>query len=44
MSPSDTLLQPAFWPLSVMVFLPAIVAALLSLPIVPRAKIGRAHV
>ena len=30
--------QPAFWPLTVIVFLPAVVALLLSLPIIPKAR------
>jgi len=30
--------QPAFWPLTLMLFLPALVAAFLSLPIVPRGR------
>ena len=38
MSPTDTLVQPALWPLSAIVFLPALVAAFLSLPIVPKAR------
>ncbi|MFM7289677.1 MAG: NuoM family protein, partial [Planctomycetia bacterium] len=38
MSPIDTLAQPALWPLSTIVFLPALVAAFLSLPIVPKAR------
>jgi len=38
MSPTDTLTQPALWPLSAIVFLPALVAAFLSLPIVPKAR------
>jgi NADH-quinone oxidoreductase subunit M len=38
MSPIDTLVQPALWPLSAIVFLPALVAAFLSLPIVPKAR------
>ena len=38
MSPTDTLAQPALWPLSAIVFLPALVAAFLSLPIVPKAR------
>ena len=35
---ADTLAQPAFWPLTLLVFLPALVAAVLSLPIVPKAR------
>ncbi|MEI6257167.1 MAG: NADH-quinone oxidoreductase subunit M [Planctomycetota bacterium] len=38
MPPLDTLVQPALWPLSAIVFLPALVAAFLSLPIVPKAR------
>jgi len=38
MSPTDTLAQPALWPLTTIVFLPALVAAFLSLPIVPKAR------
>ena len=38
MSPTDTLNQPALWPLTAIVFLPALVAAFLSLPIVPKAR------
>ena len=38
MPPVDTLAQPALWPLSLIVFLPAAVAAFLSLPIIPRAR------
>ena len=38
MSPTDTLAQPALWPLTAIVFLPALVAAFLSLPIVPKAR------
>ena len=38
MSPADTLTQPALWPLSMIVFLPALVAAVLSLPIIPKAR------
>ncbi len=43
MNPADVLsqpelVQPAFWPLTVIVFLPAIVAAVLSLPIIPKAR------
>ncbi|MBU6275618.1 MAG: NADH-quinone oxidoreductase subunit M [Planctomycetes bacterium] len=30
--------QPAFWPLTLMLFLPALVAAFLSLPIIPRGR------
>ena len=32
------LTQPALWPLSAIVFLPALVAAVLSLPVIPRAR------
>ena len=38
MPPVDTLSQPAVWPLSAIVFLPALVAAVLSLPIIPKAR------
>jgi NADH-quinone oxidoreductase subunit M len=38
MNPTDALMQPAFWPLTVIVFLPAVVAAMLSLPIIPKAR------
>jgi NADH-quinone oxidoreductase subunit M len=38
MLPTETLSQPALWPLSAIVFLPALVAAFLSLPIVPKAR------
>jgi len=38
MSPADALSQPALWPLSAIVFLPAIVAAVLALPIIPKAR------
>ena len=34
----DALPQPALWPLTLIVFLPAFVAALLSLPIIPKAR------
>ena len=34
----ESLTQPAFWPLSIIVFLPALVAAFLSLPILPKGK------
>ena len=34
----ESLTQPAFWPLSIIVFLPALVAAFLSLPIIPKGK------
>jgi len=40
MSPSDAITQPGLWPLSLLVFLPALVAAVLSLPIVPRGRDG----
>jgi len=32
------LTQPAFWPLTAIVFLPALVAAVLALPIIPKAR------
>ena len=38
MPPADSLAQPALWPLSAIVFLPAVVAALLALPIIPKAR------
>ena len=38
MPPSASLVQPALWPLSLIVFLPAFVAAFLSLPIIPKAR------
>jgi NADH-quinone oxidoreductase subunit M len=38
MPPSASLVQPALWPLSLIVFLPAVVAAFLSLPIIPKAR------
>lgn len=38
MDPTASLTQPALWPLSAIVFLPAVVAAFLSLPIVPKAR------
>jgi NADH-quinone oxidoreductase subunit M len=38
MSPADAFSQPALWPLSVIVFLPAVVAAVLALPVIPRAR------
>ncbi|MFM7412328.1 MAG: hypothetical protein ACKO6E_03860, partial [Planctomycetota bacterium] len=34
----ETLTQPALWPLSLIVFLPALVAAVLSLPLIPRGR------
>jgi len=34
----ETLTQPALWPLSLIVFLPALVAAALSLPLIPRGR------
>jgi NADH-quinone oxidoreductase subunit M len=34
----DALPQPALWPLTTIVFLPALVAAVLSLPIIPKAR------
>jgi NADH-quinone oxidoreductase subunit M len=34
----DALAQPAFWPLTTIVFLPALVAAVLALPIIPKAR------
>ena len=38
MIPTDAITQPALWPLSIIVFLPALVAAVLALPIVPKAR------
>jgi NADH-quinone oxidoreductase subunit M len=38
MSPADTIVQPALWPLSLIVFLPALVAAVLALPVIPKAR------
>jgi len=38
MSPVDTLAQPALWPLTAIVFLPALVAAVLSLPIFSKGR------
>jgi NADH-quinone oxidoreductase subunit M len=38
MSPIVPLAQPALWPLSLIVFLPAAVAAFLSLPVIPKAR------
>ena len=38
MPPSASLVQPALWPLSLIVFLPAVVAAFLSLPIIQKAR------
>ena len=35
MAPAE---NPAFWPLTLIVFLPALVAAVLSLPIFPKAR------
>jgi NADH-quinone oxidoreductase subunit M len=35
---TDAITQPALWPLSIIVFLPALVAAVLALPIVPKAR------
>jgi NADH-quinone oxidoreductase subunit M len=40
MAPSEVIAQPALWPLSLLVFLPALVAVFLSLPIVPRGRDG----
>ena len=34
MSPADTIAQPALWPLSLIVFLPALVAAVMALPVI----------
>ena len=38
MDSAASLTQPALWPLTAIVFLPALVAAFLSLPIVPKAR------
>ncbi|MCE2726634.1 MAG: NADH-quinone oxidoreductase subunit M [Planctomycetaceae bacterium] len=38
MPPVDTLAQPALWPLTAIVFLPALVAAVLSLPIFSKGR------
>jgi NADH-quinone oxidoreductase subunit M len=38
MDPTASLTQPALWPLTAIVFLPALVAAFLSLPIIPKAR------
>ena len=38
MVPTVSIAQPALWPLSLIVFLPAVVAAFLSLPIIPKAR------
>jgi NADH:ubiquinone oxidoreductase subunit 4 (subunit M) len=38
MSPADTIAQPALWPLSLIVFLPALVAAVMALPVIPKAR------
>ena len=38
MTPADALSQPALWPLTAIVFLPAMVAAALALPIIPKAR------
>jgi NADH-quinone oxidoreductase subunit M len=38
MTPADALSQPALWPLTAIVFLPAIVAAVLALPIIPKGR------
>jgi NADH-quinone oxidoreductase subunit M len=38
MTPADALTQPALWPLTTIVFLPALVAAVLALPIIPKAR------
>ncbi len=38
MNSTEALAQPALWPLTVIVFMPAIVAAVLALPIIPRAR------
>ncbi len=35
---ASELSQPAFWPLTLILFLPAIVAAILALPLIPKAK------
>ncbi len=38
MNPADALTQPALWPLTTIVFLPALVAAVLALPIISKAR------
>ncbi|MFM7136235.1 MAG: NuoM family protein [Planctomycetota bacterium] len=38
MTPADALSQPALWPLTAIVFLPALVAAVLALPIIPKGR------
>ncbi|MFM8634751.1 MAG: NuoM family protein [Planctomycetia bacterium] len=38
MVPTASLAQPSLWPISLIVFLPAAVAAFLSLPIIPKAR------
>jgi NADH-quinone oxidoreductase subunit M len=38
MTPAVALTQPALWPLTTIVFLPALVAAVLALPIIPKAR------
>lgn len=38
MTPAAALTQPALWPLTTIVFLPALVAAVLALPIIPKAR------
>lgn len=37
-APTLAVTQPAFWPLTLILFLPAIVAGILALPIIPRGK------
>ncbi|MFO0423940.1 MAG: NADH-quinone oxidoreductase subunit M, partial [Planctomycetia bacterium] len=38
MPPADAISQPALWPLTAILFIPAVVAAFLSLPIIPKAR------
>jgi len=38
MTPTEAISQPALWPLTAIVFLPAVVAAVLALPIIPKAR------
>ena len=38
MTPADALSQPTLWPLAAIVFLPALVAAVLALPIIPKGR------
>ena len=38
MTAADAISQPALWPLTAILFIPAVVAAFLSLPIIPKAR------